>query len=157
MINRLRNFDERIMEAMAGAEQGARASQISDLRGMWSQYGPDSKNHQMDVVQRSGGDYRDPQQLEAARMAMVNADSGAADQLYADAIAGTPRGLVGNVAAGLAADNMAGGLARGTVFGGGAVAAGTAMTAGAQKLAAIMGLLGEADEVEVARDQELRS
>ena len=145
------------MEAMAGAEQGARASQISDLRGMWSKDGPGRKGIQMDVVDRAGGDFSDPQQLEAARIAMMNADSGAADQLYADAIANTPRGLVGNAAALMGADNVAGGLARGTVVGGGAVAGGAAMTAGAQKLAAIMGLLGEAEEVEVARDQELRS
>ena len=157
MINRLRNFDERIMEAMAGAEQGARASQISDLRGMWSKQGPGSKNIQSDLVERAGGDFRDPQQLEAARVMMMHADSGAADQLYANAIANTPRGLVGNAAALMGADNVGGGLARGTVFGGGAVAGGAAMTAGAQKLAAIMGLLGEAEEVEVARDQELHS
>lgn len=43
-------------------------------------------------------------------------------------------------------------------IGGAAVlGSGVAMTAGAQKLASIMGLLQEAEEVEVARDNELHS
>ena len=40
---------------------------------------------------------------------------------------------------------------------GGATAGGAAMTAGAQKLAQVMGLLQEADNTEVARDMPLQS
>ena len=40
---------------------------------------------------------------------------------------------------------------------GGATAGGAAMTAGAQKLLALMGVLGEAQETEIARDNELTS
>jgi hypothetical protein len=144
------------MEAMQTAERDARASQISGLRKGWTEHA-DSKNYQMDVVSRAGGDHHSPQELDAARVMMQHADSGAADQLYANAIANTPRGIVGNVAHVMGQDDIAGGLARGAVFGGGVTAGGAAMTAGAQKLAAIMGLLGEANETEAARDNELHS
>ena len=153
----LRSFDERVMNAMAGAEQQARADQISGLRKNWTQKGPDSRNIQMDVVDRAGGDFSDPQQVEAAKVMMQHADQGAADQLYANAIKNTPQGLIGRGAGLLARDDTLGGLARGTVFGGGVTAGGAAMTAGAQKLMALMGMLEEADETEVARDAPLTS
>ena len=47
--------------------------------------------------------------------------------------------------------------ARYGIGGAAVVGSGVAMTAGAQKLASIMGLLQEAQEVEVARDNELHS
>ena len=47
--------------------------------------------------------------------------------------------------------------ARYGVIGGAALGGGTAMTAGAQKLAQVMGLLEEAQQTEVARDNELHS
>ena len=156
MINRLRNFDERIMEAMGGAERDARLSQVEAVRKSFDNAGYDAAQAR-GLGDRAGYVADTPREMDSQVMATMRDGGAEADYLMAQAVAGTPQGLMGRGAHLLAQDNVGGGLARGTVVGTGVVAGGAAMTAGAQKLAAIMGLLGEAEEVEVARDQELRS
>ena len=155
MINALSNLDDRVRLAMAGREQEARASQIHGLRSKWAESGGNSQNVVNNVMERAGRDYNDEQQFQAAQYLMQNGS--AADPLYAEAIAGTPQGVAGRMYGLMADDGVAGGIARGTLFGGGVTAGGAAMTAGAQKLMDLMGLFEEAEETEVARDQPLHS
>ena len=78
-----------------------------------------------------------------------------ANHLMAQAVGNTPQGIAGRAAHLLGQDDIYGGIARGTLFGGGITAGGAAMTAGAQKLMGLMGLFGEAEETNAAREQPL--
>ena len=155
MINALSNLDDRVRQKMAEHEYGARQAQIQGLRNKWTESGGTSQNVVNDVMERAGKDYNNPEEFQAAQVLMQNGS--AADPLYRAAIAETPQGLVGKAYGLMADDGVAGGIARGTVFGGGVTAGGAAMTAGAQKLMDLMGLFEEAEETEAARDQPLHS
>ena len=140
---------------MVRKEQEARAAQIHSLRNKWAASEGNSKNVVYDVMDRAGLDYGNQMQFETAQAAMQNGD--AAESMYRDAIAGTPQGLAGRFYGLMGDDGTAGGIARGTLFGGGVTLGGAAMTAGAQKLLGVMGVLGEAEETDVARDEPLQS
>ena len=152
----LRNLDERVMQRMGELERDARLGQVEAVRQSFADAGTRTAQagglaSRADLP-NPGGDATIEQVMNT-----MQAGGGEADYLMAQAVANTPQGLLGRGAHLLAQDTTAGGIARGTVFGGGVTAGGAAMTAGAQKLMDLMGLFEEAEETEVARDQPLHS
>jgi hypothetical protein len=156
MLGQLRAWDQRVMDAMGRAERDARLGQVEAVRNSFSKAGSDAAQAR-GLGYRAGLEAESPREMDEMVMATMQAGGPEADHLMAQAVGNTPQGLIGKGAHLLAQDNTVGGLARGAVFGGGVTAGGAAMTAGAQKLVALMDLMGESDEVEVARDQPLTS
>lgn len=145
------------MDAMARAEMNAHKGQVEYLKKRWAKNVPGNTPIAQDVIQLAGMDPVADKEYVAALQEKARAGDPSVDAIYTDATRNVPQGLAGRAAGFLAQDNVAGGIARGTLFGGGVTAGGAAMTAGAQKLLGIMGILGENEETEVARDQPLQS
>lgn len=141
-------FDQRVAAQATTRADMARQAAIEEIKsGMIRNVGDVGVQHQMQI-----------QGIPSSRMVAMTEDP--TRDRYSDEFDEMAWSQMGNHQGPVESINRAiatNPYARYGTIGGAAVGGGVAMTAGAQKLGQIMGLLQEAEQTEVARDNELHS